>query len=145
MTRRSQRGSTLAETLVATAVLTAAIGGALAVAIPATHRLGPDPRTDALQRLADRELGVARDLLKYEGATIVPNAVATTVPLPDGTPEPASLSLSVRAGSDGTAVTVVASDAERSATASATVAARAPLPGSTVVPDGLVAAPTGAP
>jgi len=142
---RSQRGSTLAETLVATAILTAVLGGALAVAIPATHRLSPDPRADALQRLAHRELAVARDLLKYDDAVVAPNAIATTMPLPDGTPEPVLLRVDVRAIAGATVVTVTAADDAHTARADAAIGARAAMPGATIAPDALVPAPTGAP
>ena len=141
----SQTGATLAEAVVATGIAALAIGAALGVAAPAVRRLSPDARDAALAQLARDQLAIARDVLKYDGSSIAPNAIATTVPMPDGSALPVALRLDVRAGDGATLVTVTATSGDRAQTQTATVAARAPQPGSTILAPGLVAAPTGAP
>ncbi|HVS45793.1 MAG TPA: hypothetical protein VMS32_03930 [Verrucomicrobiae bacterium] len=147
MRLNDQRGTSLAEAIVAAAIATLAIGGALAVAAPALHRLASDARSAALAQTARRELAVATDIAKYDGSTLVPNAIATTIPLPGATPFPATLKLSVTAIGAILDISVMAAstDGAESSTAAATVAARAPQPGSTVAPGIAVPAPTGAP
>lgn len=141
----SQTGATLAEAVVATGIAALAIGAALGVAAPAVRRLSPDPRDVALAQLARGQLAIARDILKYDGSSIAPNAIATSVPMPDGTALPVALRLDVRPAGGAMLVTVTASSGDRIATQSATIAARAPQPGGTIAPAALVAAPTGAP
>ena len=141
----SQTGATLAEAAVATGIAALAIGAALGVAGPAVRRLAPDPRDQALGRLAAGQLAIARDILKYDGSSIAPNAIATTVPMPGGTPLSVALRVDVRIADGATTVTVTATSGDRAQTRTALVAARAPRPGSTIAPAALVAAPTGAP
>ena len=145
MRSHSQSGATLVEAIVATGIVALAIGAALGVAAPAVRRLAPDARDAALSQLVRRELATARDLLKYDGTTLAPNAIATTVPVNGASPMPVALQLDVRIVVGATFVSITAGGEGRVATASATFAARAPQPGSTVAPAGLVAAPTGAP
>jgi len=141
----SQTGATLAEAVVATGIATLAIGAALGIAAPAVWRLSPDARDLALAQLAREQLRIARDILKYDGSRVVPDAIATTVPLPDGTALPVVVRLDAQAIDGATLVTVTATAGERTQSQTATVAARAPQPGSTILASGLVAAPTGAP
>lgn len=145
MRAHSQSGATLLETIVATAIAALAIGAALGVAAPAVRRLAPDARTAALRQLVRRELSTARDLLKYDGSTLEPNAIATDVPIPNATPLTADLRLDVRAVAGATLVTVTATAVGLTESESATIAARAMQPGSTIAPAALVPAPTGAP
>jgi hypothetical protein len=141
----SQAGTTLVEVVVATGIFALAVGAALGIAAPAVRTLAPDPRDAALQQLVRRELATASDLLKYDGTTLAPNAIATTVPLPGATPLPVSLSLAVRAIEGATVVTITANADGRTTSQTATIASRAPQPGSTIAPAVLVPAPTGAP
>lgn len=141
----AQSGATLVETIVATGIVALAIGAALGVAAPAVRRLAPDARDAALAQLARRELATARDLLKYDGSRLVPNAIATSVPLPNSTPLAVALRLDIRADGDATVITITASAGGTSESQSATIGARAPRPGSTIAPAALVPAPTGAP
>lgn len=137
MNARSQCGATLAEAAVALAIVSLVIAGLSSALLPAAHRLSGDARTAALQRLCDRTLREARDVLKYDGSSVL----SRTVTLSEAT-----VDLRVTSGASGTliAVTATASDGT-SARASTTIAARAPQPGSTFASGTTVAAPTGAP
>lgn len=141
----SQTGATLVEAVVATGIAALAIGAALGVAAPAVRRLAPDPRDLALAQLARGQIAIARDILKYDGSSLAPNAIATSVPMPDGTALAVTLLLDVRVTGGATVVSVTAASGDRAQTQAATIASRAPQPGSTIAPAGLVAAPTGAP
>jgi hypothetical protein len=141
----SQTGATLAEAVVATGIATLAIGAALGIAAPAVRRMSPDARDAALAQLAREQIAIVRDILKYDGSRVAPNAIATSVPLPNGTALPVVLRLDVRAVDGATLVTATATSGDRTQAQTATVAARAPQPGSTILMPGLVAAPTGAP
>ncbi len=145
MRAHSQSGATLLEAIVATGIVALAIGTALGIAAPAVRRLAPDARTAALGQLVRRELATARDLLKYDGSTLAPNAIATNVPIPNATPLAVGLRLDVRAVAGATLVTVTATAGSLTESQSTTIAARAMQPGSTIGPAALVPAPTGAP
>jgi hypothetical protein len=139
----------LLEATVATAIAATVTGATLGAVANAAHAAGGDPIRDALQAAATRETRVALDVLKYEGASIAPRAIATTLPLPSGTPVPVELSIAIAGGSNGaTSVTVTASSlasgGER-ASVSESLDARSPLPGATAKAAGLAPAPTGAP
>jgi hypothetical protein len=119
----------------------------LGVMIPAVRHLTPEPAQVALQMLVDREIHVASNLLKYSSSAVAPAAIATSVPIPNASPLPITLQLQTSAQGSATIVTVIAHDASgvHSAQSQATIASRAPQPGSTIVPAILVPAPTGAP
>ena len=107
------------------------------------------PVRDALQHEVERQITLALDVLKYRGARIRPAAVATTLPMPTGSPLAAAVSVAVSAGSHGElrvriAASAIAQPDERAAL-EATLDERAPLPGAVVVAPVLVPAPTGAP
>jgi hypothetical protein len=102
----------------------------------------------ALQDAADDELRVGLDALKYQSATPSPRTIATSVPMPAGTPLPVQLSLQTAALSgSATSVTITATSLQDSTrvTVFATLDQRAPLPGTQLHVPGLVPAPTGAP
>ena len=147
MELNGQRGTSLAEAIVAAAIAAIAIAAALGAAAPALHHLSPDARADALTQAATAELTVAVDIAKYDGSTLASNAIATTIPMPSATPFPATLTLSVVPDASGVRIVVTAAtaDATQSSSVQATVAARAPQPGSTIDPGLAVPAPTGAP
>ncbi len=137
MNARSQCGATLAEAAVALAIVSLAIAGLSNALLPAAHRLTGDARTAALQRICDRTLREARDVLKYDGSSIFSRTVTTSE---------AMIELRVTPGANETAIAVTAMAADgTSSQANATISARAPQPGSTFTPGGIVAAPTGAP
>lgn len=142
-----ERGSSLAEAIVAVAIVCLAVGAAVTVAIPALHRLVPDAESTALAHAAQNELAAAIDITKYDGSTLVPNVVTTTVPLSGASALTATLTLAVSPDGDARDIEVTAAAADGSASAhvDATIAARAPQPGSTIAPGIAVAAPTGAP
>jgi hypothetical protein len=139
----------LLETAVATAIVATVTGATLGAVANATHAANGDPVRDALQAAATREVRVALDVLKYRGASIAPRAIATSVPLPIGTPFPAQISIAVSPDANGaTAVTVTAiasADSAERASVTESLDARAPLPGSQTSAAGLAPAPTGAP
>jgi type II secretory pathway pseudopilin PulG len=143
----SQRGTSLVEAVVAAAIAALAIGAALGAVAPALHGLAPDARDTALAQAAARELSAATDVAKYDGSTLRPIVIATTLPLSGATPFPTTLTLSVTPVGAGVTIEVTAatSDGAESRTAQATIAARAPEPGSSIAPRLLVPAPTGAP
>lgn len=145
-----QRGQTLIETIVATAIATVVVGAVLGGAIVADAHFGPDPAQSALAMALTREISVARNLLKYQGATLRPVALQTSVPLADGSPLPATLQLqSSVLPSGGVQVTISASatwhGTLRSLSQTTTLLAPAPLPGSSLTLPGYAPAPTGAP
>jgi hypothetical protein len=143
----AQRGATLVEVVVATGIAAIAIGSTLAVVLPAVHHLTPDPRDVALQTLVDRELRVAADVLKYDGSALAPASETLNVPIPNASPFPATVTLETSVQSGATFVRISAADSSgaHAARTSAVFAARAPQPDSTIAPDVLVPAPTGAP
>jgi hypothetical protein len=139
----------LLEATVATAIAATVTGATLGAVVNAAHAAAGDPVRDALQSTAAREARVAMDVLKYDGASIVPRAIATTIPLPAGTPFAAELSIAIAPQPNGaTGVTVtatsLASEGERAAVAES-LDSRSPLPGARAKAPGLAPAPTGAP
>ena len=134
--RSGERGESLVEVVVAVAIVAIATGALGAAAIAAVHRFGPDPVQSALEASVTREMRVAVDVMKYQGARLPTASVATTVPLPSGSPIPVSYVLSGQTNADSS-VTIVLSvtdsdDSTKSATLSQTIAAPAPLPGARV-------------
>ncbi len=132
----SERGESLVEVVVAVALVAIATGALGAAAIAAVHRFGPDPIQSALEASVIREMRVAVDVMKYQGASIPTASIATTVPLPSGAPIPVSYALSSQRNVDSS-VTIVLSvtdsaDGTKSATLSQTIAAPAPLPSARV-------------
>ena len=121
------------------------LGGVIA----ATRGAAGDPIRDALQDVVQREMRTALDVLKYRDAAISPASIATTVPMPTGSPLPLQLSIHAASNPDGTyAVTIDARASDGSGEAAkltSTIGDRAPLPGEQIRAPGLVPAPTGAP
>jgi Tfp pilus assembly protein PilE len=144
-----QRGSTLAETAVAVAIVAIVAGTTLGASLTAIHGAARGSVADALQEAAARELRIALNVLKYGDATLAPASIATTLPLPAGSPLPAQLSVSTATHTDGTLlVTITAAAADGSgkhASLSAELDRRAVLPGTQILAPGLAPAPTGAP
>lgn len=103
---------------------------------------------DALQSALRRELPLAVDALKYRGAVLAPATVATTLPMPTGSPLAAELSLqTVRLAGGALRISLRARALETRdrQTLVTTLDAQAPLPGTTIDRPGLAPAPTGAP
>ncbi|MGB8519492.1 MAG: hypothetical protein WCD38_04955 [Candidatus Tumulicola sp.] len=143
-----QRGSALVETAIAVAIAGLVAGAVLDATVLATRSAGMRPIRDALENEVRRELPVALDVLKYQGGTIVPAAIATTLPMPAGSPLAARVSITVSpdpSGAISVTVTARAGNPAQHATLSSTVGAQAPLPGTVITAPGLVPAPTGAP
>ncbi|MGA8533282.1 MAG: hypothetical protein WB615_04160 [Candidatus Tumulicola sp.] len=117
--------------------------------IVAAHAAGADPVRDALQSEVRREMPIALDVLKYQGTSIVPTAIATTVPLPTGLPLAARVSIEASSlPRDAVRITIEAATVDpprESEALTTTLAERAPAPGTVIRAPGLVPAPTGAP
>jgi Tfp pilus assembly protein PilV len=131
--RSGECGESLIEVIVAVAIM--AIGAAAlgAATVAATHHFGPDPIQSALEASVTREMRIAVDVMKYQGASLPAASVSTALPLPSGSPLPVSYVLSSQTNADGS-VTIVLSatdnnDGSKHATLSQTIAAPAPLPG----------------
>lgn len=145
--RRGERGQALIETAASVAVfslLAVALAGATIVA---TRGDANDRAREALTRTAQREALLAADVLKYQGSQLAPQTIATTVPLPNGSPLPAVVSLSVSPSSEGRVRVKVQASAANGERAELTldVPPPAPLPGSQVSAPQNAAQPTGAP
>lgn len=148
MERQSERGSTLVETAVAVAIVSVVAGAALDATIVATHAAGTRPVRDALENEVRREMPVAIDVLKYQGGTIAPATVETTLPMPGGTPLSTRVSIAVSPGPAGSfrlTLTAEAGDPAQRARLTATLGNQAPVPGTIVTAPALAPAPTGAP
>jgi hypothetical protein len=139
----------LLEAVFAVAIVAVVSGATLQAAVGAVRSAAGDPIRDALQARAADESHLALDVLKYDGSAIAPRAVATTIPLPTGTPLPVRMAISSAAQTGGGAIVTIsvtdAGEPSESVTVTARLDARAPLPGSQQSAPGLVAAPTGAP
>lgn len=131
-----ERGESLVEVVVTVAIVAIATGALGAAAIAAVHRFGPDPIQGALEASLTREMRIAVDVVKYQGATLPTASVATTVPLPSGSPIPVSYALSSQTNPDSSMTIVLSvtdsNDRTKSATLRQTIAAPAPLPGTRV-------------
>jgi hypothetical protein len=138
---------TLAEAATTTAIVALATGAILTAVLPAVRGERTDARDVALGQLVERDARAARDVLKYDGSSLVPATAATTIPLPGASPLPVTVQLVLDTVGVSTTITVTAStvDGAHTARAQAIIAARAPQPGRTFAPAGLVAQPTGAP
>ena len=145
--KRSERGSSLIEVVVAVAIIVIATTAILSATMGAAHRFGPDPIREALQHHVQREMRIAIDLLKYQGASLASATAATSIPLPGASPLPAHVSLTVSAlPQGGTAIALTAqsdADSSKTVTMQTIIAHPAPLPSSTVQSNLTVAAPVG--
>jgi hypothetical protein len=142
--RRNERGGGLVEVVVAAAIAGIAIAAILSAIVTATHRFGARPVDEALRACVQRELRVAADVLKYQGASVAPASVATSAPLPGGSPLPIHLSISanvVASGGYTVTVTANADGTDESATMTTSVPALVPLPSAQIVSPSNGAAP----
>lgn len=140
-----ERGESLVEVVVAVAIVAIFTGALGAATIAAVHRFGPDPIQSALEASVTREMRVAVDVLKYQGASLPASGIATTIPLPSGSPLPVSYALSTQTNADGSVKIVLtaidSNDGTKSATLSQTIVAPAPLPGARLPAAGYGSAP----
>ncbi len=146
----AERGQALIEAIVATAIATILVGAVLAGLVAANAHFGPDPAREALDSALAREMSIARNIVKYQGTTLAPATVATSVPLPNGSPLPATLELqSTPLPGGGMQITITAAatwnNTAENRSLITTLLAPAPLPGSSIALPGLAPAPTGAP
>lgn len=146
---REQAGQSLSDVAVAVAIFATVLAAAAGASISAMRHFGPDAQRTALEDAAQRELRVAVDILKYQGGSIAPATIATTVPMPGGSPLPAHLSVTTSAlAGAGVSVSLTArSDLEpsKTITLSETIAAPAPVPSANIAAPDPAPAPTGAP
>ena len=146
--RASESGASLIEATVAVGILAVVVGATLNAASLAIHRFGPDPYQAALERATLQEARIAADILKYDGTSLTPQSIATSVPLPSASPLPVHMSLMTTGLPDGSVTIVVQTSSNspsRSATERLTLAQRAPAPGARILVPGTVPGPTGAP
>jgi hypothetical protein len=143
--RSGERGESLIEVVVGVAIIATLLGAIASAALAVAHRFGPDPVQGALEATVTREMRIAADLAKYQGATLPAASLATTIPLPSGSPLPAQLTLVTTTNNDGsitigiTATSIA--DATKSAGMTQTVAAPAPAPGTRIPAASAAAAP----
>jgi hypothetical protein len=137
---RGERGETLAEVVVAVAIFAIASGALLAGTVAAAHRFGPDAANEALHDALAREMRIALDVMKYQGGSIAPATVATTIPMPGTSPAAVQMSIATTTlPSGGTQITLTATlsaNPSETATLSTTASAPAPLPQSTILVSG---------
>ena len=149
MGKQSERGTSLIETIVAVAIVAIVAGAFLSAETIAARFAGARAIADVLQDASQRELRIALDVLKYRGSNIVPASVATSLPMPTGSPLPVQLSVSsalLTGGAISVTITAAAADGSgRTASTNATLVQRAPLPGTRLRAPLLAPAPTGAP
>ncbi|HZY99636.1 MAG TPA: hypothetical protein VFE36_08690 [Candidatus Baltobacteraceae bacterium] len=140
---------TLFETTIAIGILATVAGTTLGVSAMAAHTAADAAARSVMQDAAEREMRVALDVLKYQGGSLAPVTIATSLPLASASPLPVRVSVSSLVTAGGaTSVTigvVATNDSTQSVTLSAALDRRAPLPGSTWRAPGLAPAPTGAP
>lgn len=144
----SQRGDSLIEVVVAVAIVAIASAALLSGTLGAARHFGPDAVSEALQRYVQREMRIAVDLLKYQGASLSPATVATTIPLPGASPVAVQVTLAVSPMPQGrTAVAITAqsaTDQTKTFSMQTIIAHPAPLPSSTVESGLSVPAPAAA-
>lgn len=142
-----ERGDSLVEVIVAVAVIAITLGAVLSGTVAAAHRFGSDPVQDVLQAKVLDETRIATNLLKYQGVSLTPAVIATTIPIAGASPLPAHLSLAVATTAAGGYIVTIRAQSDRDSSAIATVrtliARPVPLPSSTVNA-GSIAAPVGA-
>lgn len=131
--RSHECGESLVEVIVAVAILAIAAGALGAATVAATHHFGADPIQSALEASVSREMRIAVDVMKYQGASLPNASVATAIPLPSGSPLPVTYAVSTATNPDGSVKIVLSAtdsnDSTKSATLSQTIAVPAPLPG----------------
>ena len=143
--RASERGESLIEVVVSCAIIAVVTGSIGAALIAAAHRFGPDPVTQTLEQTVAAEMRIAVDLAKYQSAGLPSTTIATTAPLPSGSPLPISLSLTSVSAADGSIVVTIsasnASEGTERATMTQTILAPAPLPNAAIPASSAGAAP----
>lgn len=142
--RQAERGEGLIEAIVAVAILATLASAVVGAIVVSTRWVASATIQRALQQVTEREVRVAVDILKYRGGSIAPLTIATTAPLPGGSPLSVHLSIAALANGDGsTTVTVSASQDAGSARASSSlrVPQPVPLPSSDVEATGTGSAP----
>ncbi len=143
-------GFTALETIVAAGLIAVVLATIGAAVVRESVSFSNVATADALGAAAREEARIAADSVKYDGNTLSPTSVATTLPMPVGSPIPAELSLSAQALAGGGISVRVRAVADTTSAplvrvATLIVERRVPLPGSTVIAPTLVAAPFGAP
>ena len=136
----SERGESLAEVVITIAVVAIATAALFGATIVAAHRFGPQANKEAMRAALEREMRIAADVLKYRGASIAPNTIATSIPVPGASPQAVHMAIATTTLPDGsTQVTLSAtldSDPTQAASFSSMIAAPVPLPSATIITSG---------
>ncbi|HUY11848.1 MAG TPA: hypothetical protein VMV73_06270 [Candidatus Dormibacteraeota bacterium] len=143
-------GFTAIETVVAAGILALVIGAVSTAMLAQSRSLSDGAIADALGSEVREEARIAADALKYDGSTILPASVPTSLPMPIGSPLPITLSLSeIDLGDGGLEITTRAitevAQGSQSRSATLSLLRRMPEPGSEIMASAPVAAPLGAP
>lgn len=127
--RPAERGEGLIDAIIAVAILATLVSAVLGAIVASTQWVASSTIQRALQHVTECEARVAVDILKYRGGSIAPLTIATTAPLPGGSPLPVHLSIAAVANGDGsTTVTVSAQQDAGSVRASSSVRVPQPVP-----------------
>ncbi|MDQ2681118.1 MAG: prepilin-type N-terminal cleavage/methylation domain-containing protein [Candidatus Eremiobacteraeota bacterium] len=96
--KQRQRGFSLVEVVVCIAILIVAVGGAVAAINGVARASAPNPFKAAALAEADRVMTTASALAKYSGTlSVAASSWSTTVPIPQSSPLPLTLSLTTHA------------------------------------------------
>lgn len=125
--RHEECGEGLVDAIVASAILALILAATLGAVAASLRNARHFAVGGALRSAAQREARIAVDLLKYRGASIPPNSIATSVPLTGASPLPVMLSITTAANADGS-TTIVVRAAHVGGLQGATARAVAPVP-----------------
>ncbi|MGC8484253.1 MAG: hypothetical protein ACP5O6_01265 [Candidatus Baltobacteraceae bacterium] len=147
---RRDLGFTALETIVAAGLIAVVLATVGAGIVRESTSFSNAATADTLAAAAREEARIAADAVKYDGSVLSPSSVATTLPMPVGSPISAEISLSTQSLADGAVSVRVRAVGDTAAgqivrDATLIVERRVPLPGSSVIAPTLVAAPFGAP
>jgi Tfp pilus assembly protein PilV len=134
--RSNECGESLLEVVIAVGIVAIVAGALGGSTIVAAHRFGPDAVQSALEAYVAREMRVAVDVMKYQGADLSPRTIATAIPMPSASPLAAHVALNSSTSADGSVTIVLTAtsdaDSSKSATLRETIAAPAPIPGARI-------------
>lgn len=144
-----ERGGMLLDTLIATAIFGIVVAAIFGPAFLGLSHVLPDATHTAVMDVLDNEMMRIEDALKYTGNRVVPITIATSAPIPIGSPVPLTLQLRTTVNGDGSQAIVLQATYQEHGTEYSIVRneilpPQAPIPG-TQLERAPVAPPTGAP